>query len=237
MDDHQISNIVNREIQAFVSSATIDPCWRKLVSDLQALPLLYAPICVLLRPSGEFVSFVFEAWKGGVPVVRLEDDDAVRTEALFYGITENPSLGILCPSIPPNAMVCWQCRGSGRSDAANGPCTCRGLGWLPPNRHLDPKSLITACSEPAMIRDATNDVRRQLSPEFRVRLAKVERQFISFELNGFDLEGLHRKMNNRSVAEILAENDLEPDPTPIASGQIGKVRYELFDSPDSRSKS
>ena len=84
-----------------------------------------------------------------------------------------------------------------------------------------------------MIRDAINEVRRQLSPEFRVRLAKVERQFISLELSGFDVDGLYRKMNNRSVAQILAENDLEPVPTPIASGQIGRVRYELYDSPDS----
>ena len=85
-----------------------------------------------------------------------------------------------------------------------------------------------------MIREAVNEVRQQLSPEFRKRLAKVERDFISFKLSGFDVEGLYRRMNNRSVAQILAEYDLEPHPTPIASGQIDGVRYELYDAPDPR---
>ncbi len=85
-----------------------------------------------------------------------------------------------------------------------------------------------------MIRGAINEVRQQLSPEFRKRLAKVERDFISFKLSGFDVEGLYRRMNNRSVAQILAEDDLKPDPTPLASGQIGEVRYELYDAPDPR---
>ena len=85
-----------------------------------------------------------------------------------------------------------------------------------------------------MIREAINEVRQQLSPEFRKRLAKVERDFISFKLSGFDVEGLYLRMNNRSVAQILAEDDLEPEPTPIASGQIDGVRYKLYDSPDLR---
>jgi len=231
----QISEVVNRELQAFVANPSIDPCWRQLASDLQALRLpAYGPITVLIRPNGEFISFVFDSWQRETPEVRIEDDQALLTEALFYGISETPSLQILCPSVPSNAVVCWQCRGSGKLDVVDESCTCRGLGWLPPNRHLDPKTVLIACSGPAMIRDAINEAREKISPEFRKRLAKVERQFISFKLSGYDLEGLYQRMNNRSVAQILAESDLEPQPTPIASGQIGGVKYELYDSPVSK---
>ena len=235
MNDDQFSEVINRELEAFVSDQTHSPLWRKLVSELRAMPLpAYGPKIVLIRPNGEFISFVHETWERETPEVRIEDDQALITEALFNVITSTPSLRILCPSVPSNAVVCWQCRGFGKLDDAKEPCTCRGVGWLPPNRHLDPKALVIACSGPEKIRDAINEVRAKLSPEYRKRLAKVERQFISFKLSGYDLEGLHQRMNNRTVAQIIAEYELEPGPTPITSGQVGGVKYELYDSPDSR---
>src|ERR1051326_8863367 len=115
-DDRVVAEVVHRELQAFVTDTNLDPCWRKLVSDLQALYLGdFGQRCVCIRPNGEFISFEYEAWvrDESVSEVRLEDDETVRTQVLFDGIKRHPSLRVLCPSRPPNTVVCSKCGGTG----------------------------------------------------------------------------------------------------------------------------
>jgi hypothetical protein len=63
-----------------------------------------------------------------------------------------------------------------------------------------------------------------LPPEISNRLREIRRNY--FAWHGF--EGAQRRLNNRTVAQILAE--YEPlDVKPVASGEVDGVRYELYD--------
>ena len=69
------------------------------------------------------------------------------------------------------------------------------------------------------------DVIAQLPVDVARRLGKV---FSSY-FRRFGLEGAHERLNNRSVAQILAE--FPPGETqPIASGEVDGVRYKLYEA-------
>ena len=65
-----------------------------------------------------------------------------------------------------------------------------------------------------------------LPRETRKRLRAIRNTYII----AYDLNGAFERMNNRSLAQIIAEYQ-EPDMKPVASGEVDGVRYELFDSP------
>jgi hypothetical protein len=226
------TEIIHQELQAFIANGSLDPCWRRLAADLQALPLLFSPHHVALRANGEFISFDVNSWhEGVVPETRREDDPAVLTEALFDGIKRFPPLHILCPAKPANAVACWQCAGTEKpAQPAADPCVCGGLGWLPFNRCRDPETLVIACAGPEGIRQAIREVHLQLAPMHRKRLNKITSPHL-FDGTAGD-EAMYRLMNGRTVAAILAEHRPEQNPKPIASGQVGSVRYELSDNRD-----
>jgi len=72
-----------------------------------------------------------------------------------------------------------------------------------------------------------NAVMPQLTPEVAKRLNMIKLRYLQF----YGEEGLYERVNNRTVSRILAEYSGD-DPTPIASGQIDDIRYELFEAPE-----
>jgi hypothetical protein len=74
---------------------------------------------------------------------------------------------------------------------------------------------------------AINAIGSELPLDIRKRFNKVFKAY--WQRYGF--EGAFQRLNNRTVAEILAEYDPRDDPTPIASGELEGLRYELYEAP------
>ncbi len=92
---------------------------------------------------------------------------------------------------------------------------------------VDLDSLVVACGSQSEIVGATNAVVRQLPSDVRRQFVKI----ISAYLHRYGLEGVFERMNNRSVATILAEYDGIAEPDPLVSGEADGVRYHLYEAP------
>ena len=73
---------------------------------------------------------------------------------------------------------------------------------------------------------AMNAVMPKLPRDVRKRLHRLVLKYLHLD----DLEGLYQRVNNRTVEEILARIVPGDDPTPIASGEVDGLRYELYDA-------
>ena len=79
-------------------------------------------------------------------------------------------------------------------------------------------------------------VQSQLPLESRIRFNRITIRYMEL----YDLDGLFARVNNRTVAQVLAEFDPKDDApldwmddaTQIASGERDGVRWELHDAPD-----
>jgi hypothetical protein len=96
----------------------------------------------------------------------------------------------------------------------------------------DLNTVIVSCSRWEEIVSAKNAVIPKLPPDVRKRLNKV----FSTYLARHGLGGVFERLNNRSVATILAEYDPAADPTPIASGETEGLRWKLFEAPDASNR-
>jgi hypothetical protein len=65
-----------------------------------------------------------------------------------------------------------------------------------------------------------------LPPETQKRLRRIRNRYII----AYGPEGAFERMNNRSLAQVIAEYQ-EPGMRPVTSGELDGVRYELYDSP------
>jgi hypothetical protein len=90
----------------------------------------------------------------------------------------------------------------------------------------NPETLIISCESPARIVGTMNAVMPQLAPDVRRRLNRIKLLY----LQCYGEEGLYERANGRTVATILGEY-VGADPTPITSGEVEGVRYELYDVP------
>ena len=89
-----------------------------------------------LRLDGEIVWVPYEDEPGVIEVV---PEERLRNMGLFRGTKLHPDLQFLLPSKPPEAIVCPDCRGTGKvpfpesskhlADAVI--CSCGGIGWVP----------------------------------------------------------------------------------------------------------
>ena len=84
-----------------------------------------------------------------------------------------------------------------------------------------------SCESPQRIVGAINVIMPHLAPDIGRRLNKIER---NYSLR-YGIEGLYQRVNNRTVAEILAEYSPTDDVTPIVSGEVDGLRYELYEPP------
>jgi hypothetical protein len=90
---------------------------------------------------------------------------------------------------------------------------------------LDPTTAVLSCSRWQDLVTTKNAIGSQLPQDIRMPFAKV----FSAYIHRYGLEGAFPRLNNRTVASILAEYDVRDDPKPIASGEIDGLRYELFE--------
>jgi hypothetical protein len=91
----------------------------------------------------------------------------------------------------------------------------------------DTDTILISSDGPERIIGAMDAVMPQLAPDVRRRFNKIKLRY--WQLYGVD--GLHERVNNRTVSRILVEYDAD-EPKPIASGQLDDTRYELFEAPD-----
>jgi len=98
----------------------------------------------------------------------------------------------------------------------------------------DPDTLAISSRSSKEIMRAINVAFPQLPGDVARRLNFISLRY--WQLYGFD--GVYNRVNNRTVTTIPTEFDAPgDDPKPIATGQSGDVRYELFDAPPSNKKS
>src|SRR5262249_37347691 len=75
------------------------------------------------------------------------------------------------------------------------------------------------------------EVIQALPPEMRKRLHDIRRNYFAW----YGFEGAYQRMNDRTVSQIFAE--YQPmNVTPVASGEVDGVRYELHEAPPPRSE-
>lgn len=90
-----------------------------------------------------------------------------------------------------------------------------------------PEDVFISCANPDRIMGTIDAVMPQLTVEVRRRLNMIK--LVCWQRYGFD--GLFERTNNRSVATILSEFASMDMPSPIASGELDGLKYELFDVP------
>lgn len=95
----------------------------------------------------------------------------------------------------------------------------------------EPHKLVISSPSPERIIGAINAVMPQLPPDVRKRFNKIKLSY----LQRFGLAGVYERVNNRTVAAILAEFDTSDEAKLIASGEVDGVHYELFEAPGDRS--
>ena len=97
-------------------------------------------------------------------------------------------------------------------------------------------TIVIRCDRPGQLGELLHAVQAQLPHDAKLRLNWITIRYM--ELYGLD--GRLKRVNNRTVAQILAEFDPKDDApldwmeeaTPIAGGEIDGVRWELHDAPD-----
>jgi hypothetical protein len=90
----------------------------------------------------------------------------------------------------------------------------------------DLEKIVLSCSSFDQFSNSFRDVIAALPPETVKRLRDILQSYFG----KYGIEGACRRMNNRTVAQILAESQAV-DVEPIASGEIDNVQYKLYEGP------
>ncbi len=131
---------IERRIAEFIddsSSVCAHAHARAAIARGNALPLFFDWTGFMaLRLDGQIVWIPYDDEPGDIEVV---PDERLRNMGLFRGIKLHPELHFLMPSKPSEAIVCPDCRGTGKvpfpehlkhlADAVI--CSCGGIGWVP----------------------------------------------------------------------------------------------------------
>jgi hypothetical protein len=98
---------------------------------------------------------------------------------------------------------------------------------------VDPVGARISCGCSDEIVQAINTVVRGLAPDVRRRFNTIALQYLA----RYGVDGLYQRLNNRTVADILADYNPADDVKPIASGDVDGVRYMLYEAPPTDSRS
>jgi hypothetical protein len=93
---------------------------------------------------------------------------------------------------------------------------------------LDPESALISCTSPQEIVAACGDILDQLAPDVARQLRAVRNSYFL----AYGWEGVFERFNGRTVAQVLAEYQEPPEPPVVARGEVGGVRYTLFNPPE-----
>ena len=94
---------------------------------------------------------------------------------------------------------------------------------------IDPSQVEISCGSVDGIVGACNDAVLKLSPTLRMKLNQV----FSMYLHRFEIEGVFERLNNRTVAQILAECDSK-NSNVVASGERDGTEWTLYDEPETK---
>jgi hypothetical protein len=129
---------VERRIAEFIGdSSSVHAHAYAAIARLNALPLLFDWTAFMaLRLDGQIVWVPYDDEPRDIKVVR---EGRLRNMGLFRGTRLHPDLQFLLPSKPPEAIVCPDCRGTGKVPFPEGSkhladaviCSCGGIGWVP----------------------------------------------------------------------------------------------------------
>jgi hypothetical protein len=97
--------------------------------------------------------------------------------------------------------------------------------------------IVVACSRWQELMKVVNQVKDALPPGWREQFVEIAQHYSQ----KYGLEGAFERINNRTIAQIFADHELENlyepgDRKEIASGEIDGMRYQLFDAPPPRRK-
>jgi hypothetical protein len=93
---------------------------------------------------------------------------------------------------------------------------------------VDPKVHIISCDKAEEIITILNRISPELPLDIRRRLNQAKLGY----LQKHGIQGLHKRVNNKTVATILAEYEGTKPGQPIETGEVSGVRYELYEAPD-----
>jgi hypothetical protein len=96
------------------------------------------------------------------------------------------------------------------------------------NTMVDPAAILISCRTAAEIERTMVAVKPRLPPELRDEFDLVRMSY----RQRYGADGLYERVNNRTVAAILAEFDPADRLKLLDSGEVEGVRYKLYDAPD-----
>ena len=93
--------------------------------------------------------------------------------------------------------------------------------------HYD--NVVLSCAKWEEIPATFNRINALLPPDIKKRMREIMLNYLA----SFGLEGVFERMNNRTIAQIIEE--FQPgSPKPVASGEVGNVRWSIYGKPTSR---
>jgi hypothetical protein len=93
---------------------------------------------------------------------------------------------------------------------------------------LPPESALISCPNAEEMAATCGNILAQLSPDVARQLRAVRNEYLI--ASGW--EGVFERFNGRTVAQVLAEYQELPKPPIVASGEIGGMRYTLYEAPE-----
>lgn len=128
---------VEKRIGEFIEDSTsIYAHAHGAIARVHALPLLFDWTGFMaLRTDGQIAWIPYDDEPEDVEVI---NDQRLRNLGLFRGTRLHPELSFLMPSMPPDAIDCPDCRGTGNIAFPQGSedlaetllCSCGGIGWV-----------------------------------------------------------------------------------------------------------
>ena len=94
----------------------------------------------------------------------------------------------------------------------------------------DPTSQVFSCERWEDMGRIRNAILATLPPDIRKRFSQAFSAFF----HKYEMEEMYERLNNRTIASILAEYDTMEVPKPIASGEKDGVSWALYDPPASK---
>jgi hypothetical protein len=95
---------------------------------------------------------------------------------------------------------------------------------------LEPESALISCPNAQEMAATCSNILAQLSPDVARQLRGVRNEY----LIAYGWEGVFERFNGRTVAQVIAEYEEPTHPPIVASGELGGVRYTLYEAPEGK---
>jgi hypothetical protein len=124
----------------------------------------------------------------------------------------------------PDPFLCW----TWINGVLQKVTRARAMSYNLESAMHDPARLLISCGAATEIVRTMSRATPRLAPGVRERFNLIP---VSY-LQHYGVEGLYERVNNRTVAAILAEFDPADELNLIESGEVEGVRYKLYEAPN-----